>query len=196
MSVAGGGGGDGRRPRFVLASSSPRRVELLRAAGFEFDVRPGDVPEPPFRGGDVAEYAESLARAKAAGTSGELVLGADTVVTLDGDVLGKPADPDDAASMLSRLSGRSHDVITGVALNHVGVIRWAHATATVTFRPLTHGEIAAYVASGEPMDKAGAYAIQGGAASFVTAVEGNRDTVIGLPVDLVRRLLQVSGIAL
>ena len=194
--MSAGRGVGGGTSRLVLASSSPRRADLLRGAGFEFDVHPSGVPEPMFRGGDVAEYAESLARAKAASVPGEVVLGADTVVTLDGDVLGKPADPDEAASMLSRLSGRSHDVITGVALNHVGVIRWAHATATVTFRPLTHGDIAAYVASGEPMDKAGAYAIQGGAASFVTAVEGDRDTVIGLPVALVRRLLEVSGIDL
>ena len=180
--------------RLVLASSSPRRAELLRAAGIAFEVRPGRVVEPRYRGGDVAEYAESLARAKAASVPGELVLGADTIVVLDGEVLGKPADTDDAAGMLSRLSGRAHEVVTGVALNQGGVLRWAHEAARVTFRPLTHGEIAAYIASGEPMDKAGAYAIQGGAASFVTAVEGDRDTVIGLPVALVRRLLRIAGV--
>lgn len=182
-------------PRLVLASGSPRRAELLGAAGFSFDVRPSGVAEAPFRGGSVAEYAESLARAKAASVPGDLVLGADTVVTLDGVVLGKPADRDDAASMLSRLSGRRHDVITGVALNHGGVLRWAHARAEVTFRPLSHGEIAAYVASGEAMDMAGAYAIQGGAADFVASLEGDRDTVVGLPVALVRRLLEVGGIS-
>lgn len=183
-------------PRLVLASGSPRRAELLRAAGIEFTVRPSGVAEPRFQGGDPAEYAESLARAKAAGVPGELVLGADTVVYLEGDVMGKPADPDDAAAMLSRLSGRTHDVITAVALNHGGVLRWASARTAVTFRELSHGEIARYVAGGEPLDKAGAYAIQGGGASFVTALDGDRDTVIGLPVALVRRLLAVGGIEL
>lgn len=203
MSLAGA--------RLVLASGSPRRAALLREAGYTFEVRPSGVRESPYRGGDPALYAESLARAKAAGAgmqapgldgpdrwppigdamSGEdeIILAADTIVVLDGEVLGKPRDPDDAAAMLDRLSGRTHRVITGVATNRGGVVRWSHAAAEVTFRPLGPGEIASYVASGEPLDKAGAYAIQGGAAGFVERLEGDRDTVIGLPMALVRRLL-------
>jgi septum formation protein len=177
----------------VLASGSPRRAALLREAGIPFEARPSAVAEPPFRGGDPAEYAESLARRKAASVSGELVLGADTVVVLDGEVLGKPRDPDDAAAMLARLSGRAHDVITAVALNQGGILRWAHDRTGVTFRALAPGEIARYVATGEGADKAGAYAIQGRAADFVTGLDGARDTVIGLPIALVRRLLTIAG---
>ena len=123
------------------------------------------------------------------GDSDEIILAADTVVAVDGAVLGKPRDPDDAASMLRRLSGRGHRVITAVATNRGGVLRWGHAATGVTFRTLEPGEIARYVAGGEPLDKAGGYAIQGGAAAFVEAVDGDRDTVIGLPMALVRRLL-------
>jgi septum formation protein len=176
-------------PRLTLASASPRRSELLRAAGFDFEVRPGGVVEAPWSGGDPGEYAESLARAKAASVAGELVVGADTVVVVDGRVLGKPAGPDDAAAMLRLLSGRDHEVITAVALNRGGALRWASARARVTFRKLDPDEIAAYVASGEPLDKAGGYAIQGGAAGFVVGLEGERDTVIGLPIGVLRRLL-------
>lgn len=152
-------------------------------------MQPSRAREWPYPGGDPAEYAESLARAKAAGSDGEVVLGADTVVVLDGAVLGKPADPDDAAAMLRRLSGRTHEVITGVAVQDRGAIRWAHASSLVTFRPLSAGEILQYVAGGEPLDKAGAYAIQGRGGQFVTRLDGESDTVIGLPLNLVRRLL-------
>ena len=198
-------------PRLVLASGSPRRAQLLREAGYTFEIRPSGIAEPPYRGGDPALYAESLARAKAAAAGAEspgldgpdrwspigvavigedeLILAADTVVALDGTVLGKPRDPDQAASMLRRLSGRAHRVITAVATNRGGVLHWGHATTEVTFRPLGPGEIARYVAGGEPLDKAGGYAIQGGAATFVEALDGDRDTVIGLPMTLVRRLL-------
>ena len=175
--------------RLVLASASPRRIELLRAAGYEFDVRPSGADEPPFAGGDPAAYAESLARAKAARVPGALVVGADTVVVLDGDVLGKPAGTSEAAGMLRRLSGRTHEVVTGVAVRRDGELRSGHAAARVTFRPLAEDEIDAYVASGEPLDKAGAYAYQGGAGAFVTRLEGDPDTVIGLPLALLRRLL-------
>ncbi len=198
-------------PRLVLASGSPRRAALLRGAGYTFEVRPSGIREAPYRGGDPVLYAESLARAKAAaaglrapGLDGpdrwppigeamsgedEIILAADTVVTLDGQVLGKPRDSKEAASMLHRLSGRTHRVITGVATNRGGVVRWGHAAAAVTFRDLGAGEITRYVASGESLDKAGAYAIQGGAAGYVERLEGDRDTVIGLPMTLVRRLL-------
>jgi septum formation protein len=176
-------------PRLTLASGSPRRSELLRAAGFDFVVRPSGVPEPPFAGGDPASYAEGLARAKAESVDGDVVVGADTVVVVDGRVLGKPRDPAEAADMLRLLSGRAHDVITGVAVKRGGALRSAHATTRVTFRQLDDSEIARYVASGEPLDKAGAYAIQGGAARFVTDVSGDHDTVIGLPIRLLRSLL-------
>lgn len=209
-----GAGGVGAGPRLVLASGSPRRADLLREAGYIFEVRPSGVAEPPYRDGDPALYAESLARAKAAAAASEapgpggpdrwppvgdalsgedeIILAADTVVVLDERVLGKPRDPDDAAAMLSRLSGRSHRVITAVATNHGGILHWAHATAEVTFRELAPGEVARYVAGGEPLDRAGAYAIQGDAAGFVTRLEGDRDTVIGLPLALVRRLLALA----
>jgi septum formation protein len=178
-----------RDPRLVLASASPRRTALLRAAGYEFEVRPSGAPEPPFAGGDPAAYAESLARAKTGASNGEVVVGADTIVVLDGAVLGKPGDPAAAASMLGRLSGRTHEVITAVAVRRGAAVRSAHASARVTFRPLSQREIGDYVATGEPFDKAGAYAYQGAAGAFVTRLHGEPDTVIGLPVALLDSLL-------
>ena len=175
--------------RLVLASGSPRRAALLRAAGRDFDVRPSGTDEWPYEGGDPAAYAEALARAKVAGVEGDLVLGADTVVVLDGAVLGKPDGPAAAAAMLRRLSGRTHEVVTGLAVRRDGHVSGGHARAAVTFRPLTEREIADYVATGEPLDKAGAYAYQGGAAGFVARLEGDADTVIGLPMRLVSALL-------
>ncbi len=152
-------------------------------------VRPGQVVEWPFAGGDAAQYAEALARAKAAAAEGEVVLGADTIVVRDGSVLGKPRDPEEARAMLLSLGGRGHDVVTAVAVLDRGSERWGHERARVWFRALTRAEVAAYVAGGEPLDKAGAYAYQGGAAAFVERLEGDPDTVIGLPLELVRRLL-------
>ena len=176
--------------RLVLASSSPRRAAILRAAGYHFDVRPSGTDEWPFQGGDPARYAESLAQAKAtAGAGDEVVVGADTVVVLDGAVLGKPVDGEDAAAMLRRLSGRTHEVVTGVAVRHGATIRSGHARTRLTLRPLEEREIRAYVDTGEPLDKAGAYGYQGGAARFVTRLEGDVDTVIGLPLALLRELL-------
>lgn len=176
--------------RLVLASTSPRRAMLLRAAGYDFDVRPSGADEWPYAGGDPGRYTESLAEAKAVeGGGDEVVVGADTVVVLDGTVLGKPVDADDAAGMLRRLSGRTHEVITGVAVRHGARVRSGHARTRLTLRPLEEREIHAYVATGEPLDKAGAYGYQGGAARFVTRVEGEADTVIGLPIALLRELL-------
>jgi septum formation protein len=175
--------------RIVLASASPRRAALLRAAGHDFDVRPSGAVEWPYPGDDPAGHAEGLARAKVNGVDGEVVVGADTVVVLDGAVLGKPAGPADAAAMLHRLSGRTHEVVTGVAVRRGERVLSGHARARVTFRPLAAPEIRAYVAGGEPVDKAGAYAYQGGAGAFVTRLEGDPDTVIGLPIDLLNRLL-------
>jgi septum formation protein len=152
-------------------------------------VRPSAVVEWPYPGGDPAEYAEALARAKADGVEGELVVGADTIVVVDGEVLGKPQSPRAASLMLHRLSGRTHEVVTGVAVRDRRGMRSGHDRARVSFRALRAPEVRAYVASGEPLDKAGAYGLQGAGAEFVTRVEGNPQTVVGLPIDLLERLL-------
>jgi septum formation protein len=183
----------------VLASASPRRAGLLRAAGIRFEVVTADIDERQLDGEDAETYVRRLAAAKAArvagARSGRAVLGADTTVVVDGEVLGKPRDTADAAAMLSRLSGRSHLVLTGVCLiDPAGHAETAVATTTVEFRPLTADDIARYVASGEPMDKAGAYAIQGGAGPFVTRVEGAYDNVVGLPVALIQAMCRARGI--
>jgi len=173
----------------VLASGSPRRAALLSAAGYEFEVRPSSVEEWPYAGGPPAGYAEALARAKVAAVAGDVVVGADTVVVVDDEVMGKPAGPQEAAAMLRRLSGRVHEVITGVAVRNRQIVRSGHARTRVTFRPLTDKDIRDYVASGEPEDKAGAYAYQGGAGAFVASLEGDADTVIGLPIRVLDTLL-------
>jgi len=185
----------------VLASSSPRRRELLARLGVEFEVRASDVDETPAPRETPRALVRRLALAKARAVCrpGELTLGADTIVALGDEPLGKPADAADASRMLGRLSNRSHEVWTGVALvAHEGgalpVERVAECRTEVVFRALTAAEIAAYVASGEPLDRAGAYAIQGGAAPFVERIEGDYDNVVGLPVDLVRSLLEESGV--
>jgi septum formation protein len=181
-------------PRLVLASASPRRAALLAAAGFEFAVDTADVDEAPHPHEPPDQYVRRLAIAKAAGVAarhpGALVLGADTTVAVDGDILGKPADAADAARMLRRLAGRAHRVHTGVALARDGEVRADVATTTVWFEPMTETDIGAYVASGEPMDKAGAYGIQGGASRFVRHLDGAFDNVVGLPVDLVHALVR------
>ncbi len=184
----------------VLASRSPRRAELLTEAGVEFEAREfPDVDETPGVGLEdpleiVRDLAERKARAALVHAPHELLLTADTLVFLDDRILGKPADEDEARRMLEALSGRSHHVATGVALIGPGgrgrTRLLSDAVAThVRFRKLTAEEIAAYLASGEPFGKAGAYAIQGQAARFVAGLEGARDTVIGLPIEVVRRLL-------
>jgi len=186
--------------RFILASGSPRRRELLQNARFEFEVVPSTVPEQGMPGETPEALVRRLAVAKASQVAasvprGGLVLGADTVVVVEAEVLGKPADAEDAARMLRRLSGRSHRVLTGVCVvkapDHIhGVV---HASTEVWFRNLDEPEIRAYAASGEPMDKAGAYAIQGIASRFVTRIEGSYSNVVGLPVSLVDRLLSPFG---
>jgi len=183
----------------VLASASPRRAELLRAAGIRFEVVTADVDERQHSGEDAESYVRRLAAAKAtrvaAAHPGRAVLGADTTVVVDGDVLGKPADAAEAATMLARLSGRSHLVLTGVCLiDPTGHADASVAFTTVEFRPLLADEIEGYVATGEPMDKAGAYAIQGGAGPFVTRIEGAHDNVVGLPVALIQAMCRARGI--
>jgi septum formation protein len=183
--------------RLVLASASPRRAELLAAVGLGFMPRAANIDETPRPGEEPAMLAERLAREKAlaAVRQGELALGADTVVALPGgELLGKPEGAADAARMLRALAGRTHEVLTGVALaTTAGCLVSAVERTLVTFAPLSDAEIAWYVRSGEPFDKAGGYAIQGRGALFVTAIEGNYSNVVGLPLPLVCRLLRELG---
>lgn len=184
-------------PRLVLASASPRRSELLSVVGIPFVVRAAEVDETPLPGETPAALVERLARLKAAADvrPGELVLGADTEVALDGEVLGKPRDARDAAAMLARLAGRDHDVLTGLALATVdGISRTAVEHTVVTLAPLGRHEIDWYVSTGEAFDKAGAYGIQGRASLFATAVRGSFSNVVGLPVSTVYRLLREQGL--
>jgi len=176
--------------KLILASQSPRRSDLLRAAGFSFTLRARPVAEVLREGEAPADYVRRLAREKADAAwerDDEIVLGADTIVVLGGRVLEKPRDRADAAEMLAALSGRTHTVITGVCLRHAhGAIVDAESTR-VRFVPLSENEIREYVASGEPMDKAGAYAIQGLASKFVDYIEGCYFNVMGLPLAMVYR---------
>jgi septum formation protein len=178
----------------VLASASPRRQELMRNAGITFEVHPADIAEDPLPGEGAKDCAERLAREKALAVARQrpqdCVLGADTVVVVDGQLLGKPSDTADAARMLRMLSGREHQVITGVCLVVGGKPSVASETTTVTVNELTDKDIADYVASGEPMDKAGAYAIQGIASRWIPRIEGDYSNVVGLPVALVFRMLR------
>jgi len=177
----------------ILASASLRRQELLRNAGIPFEVHPADIPEDPLPGEDARACAERLAREKAWAIAkkrpADAVLGADTVVVIDGQILGKPADSDDAARMLCILSGRTHQVITGVCLVVKGRCSVASETTSVTMSAISENDIAEYVAGGEPMDKAGAYAIQGVASRWIPRIEGDYSNVVGLPIALVCRML-------
>jgi septum formation protein len=181
-------------PMLVLASASPRRQELLRNAGITFDVQPAHIAEDPLPGEGARECTERLACEKALAVARQrpqdCVLGADTVVVVDGQLLGKPSDAADAARMLRLLSGREHQVITGVCLVVSGQPSMASETTLVTVSEITDKDIADYVASGEPMDKAGAYAIQGIASRWIPRIEGDYSNVVGLPVALVFRMLR------
>ena len=180
----------------ILASASPRRRELLTQVGFSFQVRPAHIPEDPLPNEDPIAYVTRLAREKAQAVYDEIgdaeavVLGADTTVTLDNHILGKPEGPVDAARMLRLLSGRTHRVITGVAAVTANAAQVAAEVTAVRFLTLSDEEIAAYIATGEPMDKAGAYAIQGRAARWIPRVEGCYFNVVGLPLALVCALLE------
>ena len=177
----------------VLASGSPRRRDILTHAGIPHLVRPAEVDESVLPGEGPTAYVIRLARAKAtaakAGDS-DVVLGADTVVVADGEIMGKPAGPGDARRMLKRLAGREHSVITGICLHCAGKSAEAAEETRVRFVPMEDDEIEAYVASGEPMDKAGAYAIQGLASKFIDRIEGCYFNVVGLPVARVYLLLR------
>jgi septum formation protein len=189
--------------RLILASSSPRRRELLTQAGFTFEVHPAHIPEDPYPNEDPIAYVVRLARAKAEAVFAEIssketappqvVLGADTTVTLDNHILGKPTDAADAARMLRLLSGRTHRVITGVALASAQRTEVAAEVTGVRFLTLSNEEIAAYIATGEPMDKAGAYGIQGRAARWIPRVEGCYFNVVGLPLALVSVMLEAAN---
>jgi septum formation protein len=184
---------------FLLASASPRRAELLRAAGLSFEVRVAAVDEAVLPGESPEVYVRRVAEAKA-GAVARLdpttpVIGADTAVVVDGQILGKPGDHDDAARMLRLLSGRSHQVLTGVCLVAArgGVEITRLAQTTVEFAPLSPDELDWYVASGEPLDKAGAYAIQGLASRFIERIDGSYSNVVGLPVALLYRMCAEAG---
>ena len=182
------------RVHLVLASRSLRRADLLTNAGYEFEIAPADIDERLLDGETPAVHVRRLARDKAAHVArdhpGAIVLGADTVVVIDAVMLGKPADEADAAGMLRSLSGRTHEVLTGVALLSPSDQRGGVELTRVTFRELTTEDVAWHVASGEPDGKAGAYAIQGRASRFVTRIEGSYANVVGLPVALVDHLLE------
>jgi len=174
----------------VLASQSPRRSEILRQAGIPFTVQVSPVDESPLPGEAPFDYVRRIAQRKAAAApsgDSEIVLGADTTVVVEGAILGKPADAGDARRMLELLSGRRHEVVTGICLKRGSTSAVDHAVTAVWFAPLTAREIAEYVASGEPMDKAGAYAIQGIASRYIERIEGCYFNVVGLPVSMVYR---------
>jgi septum formation protein len=202
----------------ILASASPRRRELLTQAGYEFQIRPAHIPEDPHPNEDPIAYVTRLARQKAQAVYNEIagtetnagapglepetwestipnqrpliVLGADTTVTLDNQILGKPENAQDAARMLRLLSGRTHRVITGVSLVSASRTETAAEVTAVQFLSLSEAEIQAYIATGEPNDKAGAYAIQGHAARWIPRIEGCYFNVVGLPIALVSTLLE------
>ena len=178
----------------VLASQSPRRSEILRQAGISFTVRTAPVDESPLPGEPPEDYVQRLAEMKAravpcavSSTDAEIVLGADTTVVVDGEMLGKPVDTADARRMIAMLEGRRHRVMTGICLLRGAEIVRDCAVTQVWFAPMSAAEIDEYAASGEPMDKAGAYAIQGLASKYVEKIEGCYFNVVGLPVELVYR---------
>jgi septum formation protein len=196
----------------VLASASPRRQELLRNAGIGFTVQATDIPESAKPGEGPQECAERLAREKAMAVfrsrPNDFVLGADTVVVVDGLILGKPGDDNDAARMLRLLAGRTHQVTTGVCLvgpavpslgtenreRRTGFSDTRSETTLVTMRKLSEDDIRAYISTGEPRDKAGAYAIQGSASRWISRIEGDYFNVVGLPVSLVDGMLREHGL--
>jgi septum formation protein len=185
------------QPPVILASSSPRRRELLRLIGISHDVRPADIDETYPPGERPRDHAERLAREKALAIDAPdaVVIGSDTIVVLDGEVLGKPRDREQATAMLRRLSGRSHVVMTGVAIRWGDRIASAVEEVGVTFRDLSDVEIDRYIDTGEPMDKAGAYGIQGYGATIVQRVDGDYFAVMGLALNRLVCLMRELGLS-
>ncbi len=186
------------QPRLILASASPRRAELLTRLGLTFEVIPADIPEE-WTGGETPEsHTERLSMEKALQVAGAhpeaLVIGGDTVVVRDGDVLGKPQGEAEAVEMLTSLSGRSHTVVTGLAVVFPGgMVRSGHLATKVTFRRFGEEVARAYVLTGEPLDKAGSYGIQGLGSALVKEIKGDYHTVMGLPLPLLLDLLREGG---
>jgi nucleoside triphosphate pyrophosphatase len=190
------GVGPDRRPRLVLASSSPRRQRLLEGMGLDFASVSPDIDETPRPGEAPRAYVERLARDKAAAVAadeGDVVVAADTTVACDGEILGKPVDPADARRMLLLLSDRTHDVHTGVAVRTGGRTATRVVTTFVTMVPIGEADIAWYVGTGEPLDKAGAYALQGAGGLLVRSIEGSSSNVVGLPLAELAELLAACG---
>lgn len=185
-------------PRLVLASQSPRRRELLEQLGLAPEVRPARTDESVLPGEAPRDYVLRVAREKARAVAGDVVLAADTAVVLRGEVLGKPGDAEDARRMLRALSGTAHEVLTGVCVRRAAVrLELAQVVATaVRFAPLAPAAIEWYVRTGEPLDKAGAYAIQGAGGAFVLGVDGSVSNVVGLPLAETAELLRRAGLAL
>ncbi|MDK9687439.1 Maf family protein [Halomonas sp. LC1] len=184
-------------PVLCLASASPRRQSLLASIGVSVSVMPSNIDETPWKGETPAAYVERLAVAKAQAAMGKTtlpVLGSDTAVVVDGAILGKPVDQQHAANMLSQLSGRTHHVLTAVAVSGPQGILSCCVTTEVTMRALTAEEIACYWQTGEPADKAGGYAIQGLAAIFIERIQGSHSAVVGLPLFETTRLLRQQGV--
>ena len=187
--------------QLILASGSPRRREMLVAQGLAFEVRVADIDETPRAGEAADRYVRRLAEDKAAAvantldeTHGALVIAADTIVELDGELLGKPASASDARRMVAALAGRAHRVCTGVAIWTANRTNAGVEASTVRFGPMNHDEVAWYVETGEPMDKAGGYAVQGLAAPFIEGIDGCYHNIKGLPLSRLRRLLAEAGV--
>jgi len=185
-------------PRVILASGSPRRRELLALVGIAHDVIPADIDESYRDGEEAAAHAERLAREKNAAVAARnpdaIVIAADTIVVIDGLVLGKPRDEADAERMLAMLGGQTHVVLTAVAVSYRGAVRSCVESVRVTFRPLTRESIRAYIATREPMDKAGAYGIQGYGATLVERIDGDYFAVMGLALARMIDLLAATGV--
>lgn len=192
----------GGTPKFILASASPRRIEILQTLGLDFETAPAEIDESSSDGETPSDYVVRLARAKvdevAPRYAQGLVIGADTAVVIDGRILGKPASPEEARSMLAFLAGRWHAVMTGLAVRNTESREEAadYDKTLVRFKELTQEEIEAYVSTGEPMDKAGGYAIQGRGMLFVEEIAGNYQNVVGLPATLLQRLVRRLGVAM
>jgi septum formation protein len=186
-------------PKFVLASASPRRAEILRTVGWPFEALAANIDESRHAGEDAPSYVKRVARLKAEAVAllspAATVVGADTVVVVDGDILGKPRDEEDARRMLRQLRGRWHEVLTGIAVfnGKTGQPKVVYQLTEVRFAAMSEGEIDWYVSTGEPMDKAGAYAIQGLGARFVEGIKGEYSNVVGLPVRLLYELLRETS---